>query len=248
MKLQIISDLHSEFMKKLPIIKPVAETLVLAGDIGKIGHPLWKPMIDYFSNNWKHVIYVPGNHEYYLNCNIGMCKRIYREFFENYPNVTWLDNDFIETTNAFFIGSTLWSKPSCIDELNDFHNIKSNNQKLTLAGMTNMHQESLKFLEKTITEIGRKSDSKKCVIITHFPPTRRGTSDTKYINSPYRDYFANELSELNKERIDLWISGHTHYSYDFVRDGVRYYANQIGYPCELDNTDPDTVLLLQPDT
>ena len=27
-----------------------------------------------------------------------------------------------------------------------------------------------------------------------------------------------------------WISGHTHYSYDFVgKDGVRFISNQMGY-------------------
>ncbi len=41
----------------------------------------------------------------------------------------------------------------------------------------------------------------------------------------------NELADLTneKEKIKLWFSGHTHFSYDFMRDNIRFVANQIGY-------------------
>ena len=120
----------------------------------------------------------------------------------------------------------------------------SEDQKLTRAGMFELHNESIDFLEKSISISASASSDKKCIIVTHFPPTRRGTCAPKYEYSIYRDYFANELSELDKTPIDLWISGHTHYSYDFIRNGVRYYANQIGYPNELDESCTDKVAII----
>ncbi len=72
MKIQYASDLHLEFKENSNYLKqhPLAvsgEILVLAGDIGYIGddnyskHPFW----DWTSENYRQVIVVPGNHEFY---------------------------------------------------------------------------------------------------------------------------------------------------------------------------------------
>ena len=72
MKIQYASDLHlefkenSNFLKHHPLIV-AAEVLVLAGDIGYIGddnysrHPFW----NWASENYRQVIVIPGNHEFY---------------------------------------------------------------------------------------------------------------------------------------------------------------------------------------
>ena len=71
-RLQYASDLHLEFAENGSYIKHnplqvAGDVLVLAGDIGYIGdenysrHPFW----DWASDNYKQVIVVPGNHEFY---------------------------------------------------------------------------------------------------------------------------------------------------------------------------------------
>ena len=89
MKLRIISDIHVEFYSSTPYIKNKLdklfwdgkvhttyiedEILVIAGDLGVAGTGLskdslnkdYKDILQYFSERWKYVILVPGNHEYY---------------------------------------------------------------------------------------------------------------------------------------------------------------------------------------
>ena len=77
-KIQYASDLHLEFMENTLYLEthplqPVADILVLAGDTGYLGdegfvkHPFW----DWASENFKEVIVIPGNHEFYLGYDLG---------------------------------------------------------------------------------------------------------------------------------------------------------------------------------
>lgn len=44
-----------------------------------------------------------------------------------------------------------------------------------------------------------------------------------------------ETESIDNTHISLWISEHTHWSYDFVdsNNGIRYLANQAGYRSEV---------------
>ena len=136
MKVQIISDIHLEmygdnFSNFESIIKPEINctVLFLAGDIGYIHHPTFKPFMNYVSENWNEIYYVCGNHEFYqTKNNITKCKTIedleteYEEFFLEYWNIYYLHNNYTyenqsvyhiwneETGILYFIlGNTGWS-------------------------------------------------------------------------------------------------------------------------------------------
>ena len=56
---------------------------------------------------------------------------------------------------------------------------------------------------------------------------------------PVNSYFAwpdNTLLKLNVDHILTWISGHTHWTYDFTQNNVRLIGNQIGYKSEVGKT------------
>src|SRR3989338_6804688 len=66
MLVDYLSDLHLEFHSKYPLLpKSSAEILVLAGDIGYPSHKNWIDFLHYCKTQYKYVLYVAGNHEYY---------------------------------------------------------------------------------------------------------------------------------------------------------------------------------------
>jgi len=239
MKFQLISDIHLEFINYFPIIPPNAPYLFLAGDIGKIGLPNFRYFFDYCSQNWKKVFYVLGNHEYYHNHKThSVLLREYKEFCNQYTNVFLLNNEGTELEENglkyFIYGSTLWSNPSKEDGINDFYQIKAKNAKnwnvpINLEQFKELHHEAICKLEENL---GKEN----MIIMTHFPPVRRigknTTSHPKYEGELQETYFANQLDKKMYKDVKIWISGHTHYSYDFVDGDTRFISNAMGYPDE----------------
>jgi predicted MPP superfamily phosphohydrolase len=70
-KIQYLSDIHLEThhntSKQLfeKILKPSAPYLALCGDIGYPGAQLYEPFLQYCSENFEHIFYIAGNHEFY---------------------------------------------------------------------------------------------------------------------------------------------------------------------------------------
>jgi len=242
-KFQLFSDLHLELCKYIPYIKPLTDYLFLAGDIGNISKPNLKLFIDYCSKNWKKTFYVLGNHEFYHN-NKTYDKLIkaYDELISSYDNVYILNDSFYDleidnTTQYRIYGSVLWSNINSIETINDFKMIKMKNEKnwtvpVDLKYFNQLHSNSLK---KLLDEVKKSNlENRKLIVITHFPPVRNNTSHPKYDTQPdyIRNYFSNDLELYNN--IECWMSGHTHYSYDFIIKETRFISNQFGYPDELD--------------
>jgi len=239
MKLQVYSDIHIEFYKTFPRFVRHADTLVLAGDIGIFTKFNYTDFLDYISKTWKDIIYVPGNHEFYNDTNsITSTKNIYVKIFAEYDNIHYLDNDSIILNDGDekirFIGSTLWSKPDYIEGLCDFYKIKELKQNelvpLSIETFKQMHEESVTYIKQTLDN----DKIIKTVLITHFPPVTEGTFHPKYKNSIHVNYFSNNLDKMgiSVSNICTWISGHTHFSHNFVIDGCRFVSNQMGYPGE----------------
>ena len=237
MKFQLYSDVHMEMHESFPTISKHADILILAGDMGNISNSNFEKFIKYVSETWEHVIYVPGNHEYYHDelC-INELNSIYKCLMDKYSNIHYLQNDSWDFEEYTFIGSCLWSNPDkeSIEYLNDFYQIKEHTKygaaTLTLETFKNMHNECIKFIKDQVS-----SSDKKIIVITHFPPIRTNTSHPRYEDDELKAYFTNDLDEMNIniDKIPLWISGHTHYSYDFMKNKCRFLSNQMGYTSEI---------------
>ena len=84
--------------------------------------------------------------------------------------------------------------------------------------------------------------------MTHHAPTVGGTSDPKFAaGGPVASgsAFATELVGgpcWDKERVRVWMFGHTHWCCDFVREGVRVVSNQRGYREGVPGFAPDKVV------
>ena len=243
---QVFSDLHQEFITNFYKIPPKSDYLILAGDIHNINKSNFKMFFDYVSTNWKHVFYVPGNHEYYNRYyDIFYLKQEYKVYFKNYVNIHLLDDNAFSLNfndiNIKIIGSTLWSTVSDIQGINDFKHItEKEDQYISKESFNELHNNSVKFLKEQIDSL---INNEKIIIVTHFPPIQKNTNSPKHSNEKQhvKDYFSsNILLDFKNvsDKISCWIHGHTHYSNDFIdsETGIRVISNQLGYLQELRNT------------
>lgn len=228
MKFQIFSDLHLELRDSYPHIEASCDVLVLAGDIGHIDCELYREFIAYCSTQWKHVIYVLGNHEFYdTTRSYSEMMTIYKRYFLTFRNVYLLDCEVIVLEDVFFFGATMFTSalPEFLEARIQNFDVRreSFDQFMKLENFLQHHQKQHK------------------VIITHYPITR----ELECINKKYYDqselrhkYFCNNYLHMFSynllRKVACVVSGHTHESYDFISKykNVRCIANQYGYPID----------------
>lgn len=246
MSFQLFSDIHTELKKdKFPKIPHIAKNLILAGDIGKITTQNFKDFIKYCSENWEHVIFVFGNHEFYASHSITSLKNQYKKYFDEFSNVHLLDSQYIILDGIAIYGFTAWTRPLFSTAsmaksygLNDYFKITTRKGSLKPNLLNEIIDEELLQFKEFITKININDiECNSVIIVTHFPPLRKNTSDPIYNNSFLNGYFSweNLLSSENIvcDKLKVWCSGHTHWSYDFTFKGIRFLANQIGYSGEI---------------
>lgn len=138
-------------------------------------------------------------------------------------------------------GTTLWSNILLehFDTVtfNDFKLIKTKSENKTVGiskqDFLFLHKNSVEKLYNFINNI-EIEPNQKIIVLSHFPPISEGTSHSKYNNQEEwrKSYFSNNLlsnSNIDFSKIGFWISGHTHYSYDFYINSTRFISNQKGY-------------------
>ena len=257
MKIAVLSDLHGEFHGILPEIKDQADVIILAGDIvvgwsyAKSQH-LIKTFCDkHFDSK---ILWVFGNHEYYNCPEMEILVPAWKEWAkESTTNLTILDNESLCIEDVVFHGSTLWTGFNAKGEafkaigmleaernIGDFYKIGlEDGTYMTAKHMEKLHKESLEFLRKALDENRLKTN----IVITHFPPLLE--CKHPHIPSGLLDcYFNNDLLDMVYEfPIHSWVSGHTHYSHDFILCGTRFTSNQLGYPRE--HTDFNSSVILE---
>ena len=236
MNIQFMSDLHLEFMENSRYIKhleiPVTgDVLVLAGDLFYLKDSIaplnrfWK----WASNNYRQVLLVPGNHEYYNFCDVMERGLQWKWMF--LENVGYYQNQVVRIDDTDFILSTLWSQISPVDEffvwkgMNDFRQTLYDGKLLTPEKYNEMHRFCLEFVEKSIVE----STAEHVVVVTHHLPTLQVVAP-QHRDSILSSAFATECGEMiARNRVDAWIYGHSHTNLETEIAGTRIVSNQLGY-------------------
>ena len=231
MKIQYASDLHLEFRANREWLRenPLEVTwdiLLLAGDIMYIEDCAW--FWEWARKNYKHVLAVPGNHEYYGSD----VKRYWGSLTKPiYNNVGYYHNKVVRIDDTDFILSTLWSfipdrvADTVSESLNDFYAISFDGKPLRVAQYVGEHIASVLFIEKAVKE----STAKHIVVVTHHSPSLL-TIATEHLISPLRSAFATDLHYLMEDgRIDYWVYGHSHTNINCKVFNTEVICNQLGY-------------------
>jgi len=230
MKIQLVSDLHLEFLIPVQveelaykISNSPAQTLILAGDICALNKTCVSNLytfLDIVQDRYENIIYVLGNHEYY-GCSFKEVQCQILLLLTNYRNVHTLENDQITIDNITFYGTTLWFEENVDTQLlkyhlNDYRCIKD-------FAPDKWSREAIKFI-KSIED----NESKK-VLITHHVPHSRFISP-KYVGNEMNCFYLNDIGKY-LSKFDLSVFGHSHDSIDHqFSDRCRAISNPRGYP------------------
>ena len=240
MKVKVVSDLHLEFdgaSMDFPQTEEDKEiTLILAGDIS-LGTDV-KPYLDKWSEQFKQIVYVSGNHEYYG----GVYELVNDELTDlasDYGNVYFLHNDFVELDGVQFFGDTFWTPAGSEWEnkigkqmMNDFrmikrvHGLTGKYIKIDHVSYTYWFRNAVEAYNKWIDN----GFEGKRIVISHHAPSSLSISPQFYgndLNCFYKFEANKYLKSL--DNVVLWCHGHMHSSSDYTLLDTRVICNPKGY-------------------
>jgi predicted phosphodiesterase len=231
MKLQIMSDLHFEMhadggAELIRELDPTGvDVLVLAGDITMARHyedlaSVFKPL----ARKYRHILYVPGNHEYYKSSPKEVARNL-AKLTKELPGVVIPENDTVVIAGQRFIAGTMWFRADPTAEPNkrfmhDFSLIQDFEPWV--------YEQNAAFVKVLATHL--EADD---VVITHHLPAFDSVP-ARFARSAMNAFFVCDMaSQVSEHQPKLWIHGHSHDRCDYVLGKTRVVANPLGYPNEL---------------
>jgi predicted phosphodiesterase len=234
LKLQILSDLHLSQAGFQPPAT-AADLIVLAGDIARP-----REAIAWAGTLGKPVLYVPGNHEFY-GASIPGTRRLLRELCAG-TSVHLLDDGELCVDGVRFLGSTLWTDFLLFGEgpqrdtgveaasrfMRDFQRIRMTDDSdalLTPDLSATLFRRHAQWLQERLAQ----AHDGPTVVITHHAPSPRSIHP-RFADSPVNLCFVSDAEHLlGAQRVQLWVHGHTHDSFDYQVAGTRVVCNPRGY-------------------
>ncbi len=236
-RLQVFSDLHLEFLAtRVEVVaalerscRPIegASACILAGDIavptGRRGR--WTDLaLEFFSDRFPAVFYVPGNHEFYRAAAPKALDRL-RKVVARHSKVTLLEPGVIARwADRRVVGATLWFRETprsskLAGMMSDF---------AAISGFVPWVYEQNRLHVAWLDEVVREGD----VVVTHHLPSRMSVAP-QFEGDPLNVFFLCNVERLIEERRPaLWVHGHTHESFRYTLGATTVLCNPLGYPGE----------------
>ena len=240
MKVNILSDLHLS-QGELPVPENDADLVILAGDLARPARAVaWASRIP------KPVLYVPGNHEFYggsIEGTVAELKRLCAG-----TRIRVLDCEEVVLGGVRFLGATLWTdfmlggahpaREAAMREaqrfMRDFSVVRIGGAPFTPQASAELFDRHAAWLEARLAE----PHAGPTVVITHHAPSPRSIHP-RFAGSPLNACFVSDAERLiDARRVQLWIHGHTHDSFDYRVAGTRVVCNARGYAKDGVNENP----------
>ncbi|OIQ77546.1 3',5'-cyclic adenosine monophosphate phosphodiesterase CpdA [mine drainage metagenome] len=237
MKLNILSDLHLS-CGALEMPRNDADIVILAGDIARP-----KDAVSWALGFAKPVLYVPGNHEFYGGSIVEAAEELKKLCAGT--NIHVLDNDQVTIDGVRFLGTTLWTdfmhgtddeqRSRAMQEaqrfMRDFSIIRVDDpvpRLFTPVDAAALCRADAQWLENRLAE----PHAGPTVVITHHAPSRQSIH-SRFAGSLLNGCFVSDLQHLvDGQRVQLWVHGHTHDTFDYMLHGTRVVCNPRGYAKE----------------
>ena len=232
MRLQLVSDLHTEFYPD-PVMfveslafEPGLDFLLVPGDVVTSGQPpsSVRGVLQALSSKARHVVYTVGNHEYYHN-GPGGRQQTEDTLAANMPgNFHWLRNSAEEIDGVEFFGGPLWFPD---DPDNEKYSRQLNDFGLIRGFRDWVYQENREFVSQAVRLVRDST-----VVLSHHIPATEAIAP-QYRGDKLNRFFVSDMGWLIRERQPrLWVFGHTHTPADLRVGEARLLCNPYGYPHE----------------
>lgn len=271
MKIAVASDIHLEFGDIDIVNDSQADVLILSGDIcvaadldmrdrrqTELGFARHRSerFHDFFercTQNFPHVIYIMGNHEYY-HSDFATALGEMRRKLAHLPNLYILEREIKVIDDVTFIGGTLWTDMNNRDELtlyhmrtmmNDFRVIQNSGvpvhfrtqdgefktrvAKFSPEDAVTEHVKMKEYIQVVTAFLGKNPN--KYVVVGHHAPSRRSTHAMYAHDTIMNGGYSSDMDQFIEERpeIKLWTHGHTHHVFDYMIGETRVVCNPRGY-------------------
>lgn len=275
MKFALASDLHLEFGDIMLKNTENADVLVLSGDICVardlnavdnyeiLGTSSKSNRYHNFFQNcceeFKNVIYVMGNHEYYHGDFAKSFTHI-KVKLGYLPNLHIMEKEFKTFDNVTFIAGTLWTDMNKEDPLtlsgiksymNDYRIIEDSSEPVYYRDADgNFHTRVGKFTpEKSVAEhkamlmvvdeVTKDIPNGRFVVVGHHSPSKLSTKPRYQNDVMVNGAYSSDLSEfiLDRPQIKVWTHGHTHHEFNYKVGETRIVCNPRGYDGYEDQAD-----------
>jgi hypothetical protein len=246
MLIRVASDLHLEFFKGA--VAELADhflsadgrdsesVLVLAGDISS-NVPQLAGFLAHVEARFRHVVFVPGNHEYFGH-DMDDCNRMLQEGKFQRTTVAAGYVATVQVLGVTFVACTLWAsggasasqRSRVLEVMRDFRHIQRLGEPFTVAYM-----QALNRSQRYALACALRCTEGPTVVVSHHLPSFK-------LCHPRFDIacnggFASNCDDLmHGERAPaLWIHGHTHDTIDTAIGRTRVVCNPAGYRPEWGN-------------
>jgi len=247
-KIQVVSDLHFEFGSQHLLYQMKhcdSDILVIAGDL-HTSRGIISALHQVYDAVQKHIILVPGNHEYYHSQKIHIDALLHEEF-KNHQYIHVLNDAVWEYNNVVFLGSTGWwtmnAAKDAVKYMNDFTYINDlipNNYGLDWGW------KSYEFFNTNLKKYDKRVSGKNVVCISHNAPSLQSIGD-EFKDDPLNPCFANCWQHfMLSYKPHVWIHGHVHGNKEYRFDDTLVVCNPFGYDGHSTNVlfDPHKIICL----
>lgn len=230
MNIQVISDIHIEFLKQHKIngfinsLDPDGvDVLVIAGDFGNLNDNYLKSL-EKLCNKYKNIILVLGNHDYYhlhVKDVPNIIKRYQAILPENVHIFSEVGSCVIEGQN--FICATGWYHHQDDNKL--YEMMISDTTLIKGLYDNNWVYDQHELFKHYLNGHLVPND----IIVMHHLATKKSIHP-KYKNNSLNRFFLCDIEDLIVERQPkLVIHGHGHDPFDYHIGKTRIVANPLGY-------------------
>lgn len=238
MEIRVINDIHWEHSPfQIEKTEMDRETvLVISGDLAI--PEFQKEALESICPGFRHVLYVPGNHEYE---NEDIAQYSIQNRFGYIENLTVLTGTVKVIGSVAFAGTTLWTDflnqnwfcmHNAKDNVSDYEFIKHNGRRFCPQDALERHyleKERLEVILANLREMKRVGNISSFNVITHHAPSRKSMDPNFKLPLMLEGIFYSDLENLvGYSEADYWFHGHIHSSCDYSLGDTQVICNPRG--------------------